>query len=330
VAGTEADCAEAVFLGAFLAAAGFASPVLALAFSGAFFSGAAVVFVCGVSSFFFVTISGALLTQFLASLAGTPSRFGKRNQRLLLKKLGFGGVLPGIRIKDSRNLGDFLREGKSTGLSIAHHGLYPPAWCHNQRMNYPTRRSTSMALYLLVSGIGAWLAAFTLSREGYQLALNGTNPSCDINPFFSCGSVMQSPQATLFFDTPNQLFGVAGYVAVAMVGAAMLAGATFKRPFWILVVLGVFAAYFWLMWMFVQAVFFIGFLCLYCMVVWAIHIPLWWILLPWVLKQGILSSSPTLKKLGARWLPYSWILIVINYAVIGIAILIQFPLLFAL
>jgi hypothetical protein len=49
-----------------------------------------------------------------------------------------------------------------------------------------------------------------------------------------------------------------------------------------------------------------------------------------VLKQGILSSSPTLKKLGARWLPYSWILIVINYAVIGIAILIQFPLLFAL
>ncbi|MEJ6758402.1 MAG: vitamin K epoxide reductase family protein [Pontimonas sp.] len=197
-------------------------------------------------------------------------------------------------------------------------------------MNYPTRRSTSMAIYLLLSGLGAWFAAFTLAREGYQLALSGTQPSCDINPFFSCGSVMQSPQATVFFDTPNQLFGVAGYVAVAMVGAAMLAGATFKRPFWILVVLGVLAAYLWLMWMFVQAVFAIGFLCLYCMVVWAIHIPLWWILLPWVLKQGILSSSPRLKKLGASWLPYSWILIVVNYAVIGIAILIQFPLLFSL
>ncbi len=187
-----------------------------------------------------------------------------------------------------------------------------------------------MAIYLLLSGLGAWFAAFTLAREGYQLALSGTQPSCDINPFFSCGSVMQSPQATVFFDTPNQLFGVAGYVAVAMVGAAMLAGATFKRPFWILVVLGVLAAYLWLMWMFVQAVFAIGFLCLYCMVVWAIHIPLWWILLPWVLKQGILSSSPRLKNLGATWLPYSWILIVVNYAVIGIAILIQFPLLFSL
>ncbi len=186
-----------------------------------------------------------------------------------------------------------------------------------------------MALYFLVSGLGAWFAAFTLAREGYQLALNGTTPSCNINPFFSCGSVMQSPQATLFFDTPNQLFGVAGYIAVAMVGAAMLSGATFRRTFWVVFTLGILAAYIWLMWMFVQAVFVIGFLCLYCMVVWAIHIPLWWIFLPWAMKQGMLSSSPVIKKAGALWLPYSWVMIVINYAVITISILIQFPLLFS-
>ena len=96
-----------------------------------------------------------------------------------------------------------------------------------------------MALYFLVSGLGAWFAAFTLAREGYQLALNGTTPSCNINPFFSCGSVMQSPQATLFFDTPNQLFGVAGYIAVAMVGAAMLSGATLRRTFWVVFTLGI-------------------------------------------------------------------------------------------
>ena len=170
-----------------------------------------------------------------------------------------------------------------------------------------------MALYFLVSGLGAWFAAFTLAREGYQLALNGTTPSCNINPFFSCGSVMQSPQATLFFDTPNQLFGVAGYIAVAMVGAAMLSGATLRRTFWVIFTLGILGAYIWLMWMFVQAVFVIGFLCLYCMVVWAIHIPLWWIFLPWAMKQGMLSSSPAIKKAGALWLPYSWVMIVINH-----------------
>jgi uncharacterized membrane protein len=186
-----------------------------------------------------------------------------------------------------------------------------------------------MALFIMVSGVGAWLAALVLSREGYRLALTGETPSCDINPFFSCGNVMQSWQATLFFDTPNQLYGIGGYAAVAIIGAAMLAGATFARPFWILTTLGLLASYSWLMWMFYHAVFVIGLLCLYCMVVWAIHIVLWWIFLPWAMKQGILGSSPRIKRLGAAWLPYSWIIIVINYAVIGLAILIQFPLLFS-
>lgn len=197
-------------------------------------------------------------------------------------------------------------------------------------MNLPTKRSTGMALYLLVSGLGSWLAAFTLAREGYLLATTGATPSCNINPFFSCGNVMESPQATVFFDAPNQLYGVAGFMLVATVGAALLAGATMRRWFWVALTLGLFLAYIWLMWMFYQAVFVIGFLCLYCMVVWAIHIPLWWIFLPWAMKQGMLGSGARIRKAGAAWLPYSWILIVINYAVIGLAILIQFPLLFSL
>jgi len=185
-----------------------------------------------------------------------------------------------------------------------------------------------MALYLLVSGLGSWFAAFTLAREGYLLARSGVTPSCDINPFFSCGNVMESWQATVFFGAPNQLYGVAGFMIVAAVGGAMLAGATMRRWFWVLFTLGIFLAYGWLMWMFYHAVFVIGFLCLYCMVVWAIHIPLWWIFLPWAMKQGMLGSSAGLRKFGQQWLPYAWILIVINYAVIGLAILIQFPQLF--
>ena len=247
-----------------------------------------------------------------------------------LKKLGCG-VIPRIRMVIRENLcRRFAFIGKCAVSSIAHRHLILTGCCHNQHVNYPTRRATGMGLFLMISGLAAWLASLTLAREGYQLALTGERPSCDINPFFSCGNVMQSWQATLFFDTPNQLFGIGGYAVVAVIGAAVLSGSTFKRGFWILTTLGLFFAYSWLMWMFYQAVFVIGFLCLYCMVVWAIHIIVWWIFLPWALKQGMLNSSPGLKKLGARWLPYSWILIVINYAVIGLSILIQFPLLFSL
>lgn len=239
---------------------------------------------------------------------------------------------PRVRTGGPRNLFGCLiaLARNNTASSIAHPHAIPRARCHNQQVNLPTKRSTAMALYLLVSGLGSWFAAFTLAREGYLLARDGTTPSCDINPFFSCGNVMQSWQATVFFGAPNQLYGVAGFMIVATVGAALLAGATMRRWFWVFFTLGIFAAYVWLMWMFVQAVFVIGFLCLYCMVVWAIHIPLWWIFLPWALGQGMLGSSPKLRVLGQKWLPYTWVLIVINYAVIGLSIMIQFPLLFGL
>jgi uncharacterized membrane protein len=218
--------------------------------------------------------------------------------------------------------------GKHSARLVSHTHAFLGLGCHNPGVNYPTKRSTGMAFYLLLTGVSAWFAALTLAREGYLLALTGKAPSCDVNPFLSCGNVMQSWQATVFFDTPNQLLGIGGYALVATVGAALLAGATLRRWFWVFFTLGIFAAYAWLMWMFIQAVFMIGFLCLYCMIVWALHIPLVWIFLPWALKHGLLSSSPKLKRLGAAWLPYTWILIVINVAVIFLAILIQFPLLF--
>tara|TARA_B100000902_G_C26999233_1_gene759027 strand:- start:53 stop:616 length:564 start_codon:yes stop_codon:yes gene_type:complete len=187
-----------------------------------------------------------------------------------------------------------------------------------------------MGLFLMLGGLAAWFSALTLAREGYKLALTGEKPSCDINPFFSCGNVMQTWQATVFFETPNQLLGIGGYAVVAVIGASLMAGATLNRLFWLLTAAGLFGAYAWLMWMFYHAVFVIGFLCLYCMVVWAIHIAIWWVFVPWALKAGIFGSNPKLVKSGSRWLPYSWIAIIINYAVIGLSILIQFPLLFSI
>ena len=247
-----------------------------------------------------------------------------------VQKLGCWALaLIGSEIQEILCVGTQPVGGMVPETSIAHPHLFLRVRCHNQGVNYPTKRQTGMALFILLNGLGSWFAAFTLSREGYQLALTGAKPSCDINPFFSCGNVMQSWQATLFFDAPNQLYGVAGFMIVATVGAAMLAGATMRRWFWVLFTLGIFAAYAWLMWMFVEAVFVIGFLCLYCMVVWAIHIPLFWIFLPWALKQGMLGSSARVRKFGQAWLPYSWIVVVINYAVIGLSVMIQFPLLFA-
>ncbi len=185
-----------------------------------------------------------------------------------------------------------------------------------------------MGWFLFLGGLLSWLAAFTLAREGYLLVSAGVTPSCDINPFFSCGNVMGSWQAAVFFDAPNQLYGVAGYVIPTVVGLALIQGAKFQRWFWVLFAIGMFAAWVFLMWMFYQAVFVIGFLCLYCMVVWVIHTIVLWPFLAWAAGKGLLGRAPWLTRLGNRTLGFMWLPIVVTFAVITLSVRVQFPLLF--
>lgn len=196
-------------------------------------------------------------------------------------------------------------------------------------VNLPTHRPLGMAWLILVSAMISFVSSFALAREGYLLATEGREPSCDINPFFSCGNVMQSWQARVFIEAPNQLSGIAGYAAVITVAVALLVGARFPRWFWGLFTLGNFVAWAFLMWLFYQAVFVIGFLCLYCIIVWVSHTVLWWIYLPWALRHGLLGGPKWLKRLGAAVMPYSWVAIVANLAIIVLAIWVQFPLLFS-
>lgn len=211
------------------------------------------------------------------------------------------------------------------GTSIAYTRL-KSGWWDTGEVTYPLQRSLGMGWFLFLGGLFSWLAAFTLAREGYLLAAEGRTPSCNINPFFSCGNVMQSWQARVFFEAPNQLFGVAGYVIPIVVGIALLQGAKLQRWFWRLFSLGMFAAWAFLMWLFYQAVFVIGFLCLYCMVVWVVHTIVWWVFIAWAAKQGLLGDR--LRSFGQRVLPYTWLPIVLTFAVIAISIRVQFPLLF--
>jgi uncharacterized membrane protein len=194
----------------------------------------------------------------------------------------------------------------------------------------PRHTPLGFAWLMLVSGAISLVSSWALAREGYLLASEGRKPSCDINPFFSCGSVMESWQARIFLDAPNQLTGIAGFAVVVAIAVALLQGAKFPRWFWAAFTMGLFVAWFFLMWLFVQAVFVIGYLCLYCMVVWVTHTVLWWVYLPWAAQHGLLGGGNWLKRAGAALLPYSWVAIVLNFAFIGLSIWAQFPLLFAL
>lgn len=181
-----------------------------------------------------------------------------------------------------------------------------------------------LASGLVVGGLVGLLASAVLLVERIRLA-DDTDyvPSCSINPILSCGSVMESAQASLL-GFPNPLIGVAAFPVVAATGAALLAGARLARWYWLGLQAGVTAALGLVAWLIFQSLYRIGALCPYCMVVWTVVIPLFWYVTLHNLATGALghgvAASRAVTALRAWHAP---VLLVAFLTVIGL-IAVQF------
>ncbi|WP_225753204.1 vitamin K epoxide reductase family protein [Actinotalea sp. Marseille-Q4924] len=109
--------------------------------------------------------------------------------------------------------------------------------------------------------------AVALLLERIAILLDWTTfPSCTLNPVLSCGSVMTSPQASVF-GFPNPVIGVVGFTVVLTTGVAILAGARLARWYWAGLQVGATAASVFVHWLVFQSLYRIGALCPDCLVV---------------------------------------------------------------
>lgn len=139
-------------------------------------------------------------------------------------------------------------------------------------------------------GLAGLVASAVLLIERIRLAENGDYvPTCSINPIISCGSIMESAQASLL-GFPNPLIGVATFPVLVTTGAVMLAGGRVARWYWLGLQAGVTAGFGLIAWLVFQSLYRIGALCPYCMVVWAAVIPLFWYVTLRNLAQGIFGQ----------------------------------------
>jgi uncharacterized membrane protein len=152
---------------------------------------------------------------------------------------------------------------------------------------------------LLVGGVIGALCAGILMVEKIHLL---TNPNaklgCDLNPIVACGSVINTPQASAF-GFPNPLIGLAGFAAVAVIGAGLLAGARFKRWFWLGLQAGVTFGICFIAWLQFQSIYSIGALCPFCMAVWSVMIPVFWYTTLYNLREGHFTFGRKLKPVAA-------------------------------
>lgn len=153
---------------------------------------------------------------------------------------------------------------------------------------------------LLVGGAIGLLAAFVLTVEKFELAADASyTPSCSIDAILNCGSVMSTWQAAVF-GFPNSLLGILGFSVVTATGAGLLAGARFARWYWLGLQIGVTAATVFVHWLIAQSLFVIGALCPYCMVVWAVTIPIFWYVTLRNLHHGTFSRPIRAEVVAAK------------------------------
>jgi uncharacterized membrane protein len=139
--------------------------------------------------------------------------------------------------------------------------------------------------YILIIGGGiGLLSALIIMLDKLALLKDATyTPACDLNPVVSCGSVMASNQSNAF-GFPNPIIGLFAFGVLITIGMGLLAGARFKRWFWIGLQLGTIFGVGFVHWLFFQTVYRINALCPYCMAVWVVTITTFWYVLLYNLK----------------------------------------------
>ncbi len=157
----------------------------------------------------------------------------------------------------------------------------------------------AMPWILVVCGVIALACSLIIMYDKVELLKNPSfRPNCDLNPVISCGSVMASKQANAF-GFPNPFLGIAGFSVVITIGMGMLAGAKFKRWFWLGLQAGTIFGLGFVHWLFFQSVYRIHALCPYCMVVWVMTITLFWYTLHYNIQAGNIKVKGAWQK--AAW-----------------------------
>jgi len=174
-------------------------------------------------------------------------------------------------------------------------------------------RDRPFAWLLLITGVVGWLASGTLVLEKLAVLKDpGHSTVCDVNPWISCGQVMQTWQSSVF-GFPNMFIGIVAFAVTITTAMGILAGARFARWYWIGLQVGVTLGFAFVVWLWSQALYSIHILCPFCMIVWAAMIPLF----VWTTVRNVSHGVIPVPRAAARVIGDSgWILTALLYVAV--------------
>lgn len=185
-------------------------------------------------------------------------------------------------------------------------------------MKSHNNQNLALAWVFIIGGLIAFAFSFLITLDKLVILQDPNyQPPCSINPLVSCGTIIKSEQASVF-GFPNPLIGISGFSIITTIGFAMLAGARFRKWFWISALTGLTFATGFIYWLFYQSLYVIGALCLYCMAVWITTLPMTTLTLKHCVKENYLNLGS--KRIHSIFQKYHFFLLLILYAIIFVPI----------
>jgi uncharacterized membrane protein len=177
-------------------------------------------------------------------------------------------------------------------------------------------RPVAFASFLIIAGALGLLAAFELSIEKVLTLSNPDYvPNCNVGVLVGCSVNLASDQGSLF-GFPNPFIGLMAWPVVITIGVAILAGARFARWFWIGLNVGVTGALAFVIWLIAQSIYVLDVLCPWCMLTWAVTIPVFLAVTLYNLREGHLPASERVRSLAAVLLRWIAVITVACYAIV--------------
>lgn len=180
--------------------------------------------------------------------------------------------------------------------------------------NQPKMPPRLLGFILILTSALGFIASLALSLDKMTL-LSDPNATlfCDINPFISCGTFLNTWQSSTF-GIPNMFIGLAGFPLMAASGALYLSST--KLPAWYewSVFLGSSFAFGFVLWLMGNALFVIKALCPWCLVVWVVVPPLFFANLSYLIERKINNLPNAAFTIFRSWLVLSllWYLVTIT------------------